>query len=84
MNEGLGVGLAERDVAQRLLATAVILVMALASVFAFIWMAFHWPFWIAFPCGLAALAAALGVSLLIVNRIVPKKVKAPQDHFGEE
>ena len=83
MNGDLGVGLAERDVAKRFLATAVVLIIALVSVVSFVYMWYFWPFWIAFPAGLILLAIGVGVSIFIVDRIVGKKVKPPYDRFGE-
>jgi protein-S-isoprenylcysteine O-methyltransferase Ste14 len=79
----LGVGLEERDAPKRYLATAVVLLIALVCVPGFVFMVYFWPFWIAFPAGLILMAIGIWISLVIVDRMVGKKVKAP-NRFGDE
>ena len=79
----IGVGLAGKDAPQRNLSLVVVLFVALVCVLGFVWMWSAWPFWIAFPAGLALLAIGIWISLVVVDQIVGKKVKPPFDRFGE-
>jgi membrane protein YdbS with pleckstrin-like domain len=83
MLEWMGVGVSERDVTQRVLATVVLFALALACTLGFVWMWMSWPFWIAFPSGLLLISAGVAIAIFLVGRIVRKKVKAPYDRFGE-
>jgi hypothetical protein len=73
-------GLAEKDVALRILSTGATLLVLLAIFLGFFWMILRWSWWIAVPVGLALTAIGFFVVLKVVDHILPKKVRAPWSH----
>ncbi len=81
MIEWIGLGLPEKDVRQRLVATIVVVLIASVVVAGVVFMSFAWPAWIALLGGLAMLAVGVCVCFSIIGRIVAKKVEPPSPRF---